>query len=132
MNVVGTLLLLCALLMSLFFLFFATLRRAGFSIICITVGIIAFFLWQDHHRNIAFESLSLGADASDVISLVGSPPRVTDGTEWVEVGLKKSKTELIPGCRKEFWYASFLYPERLSFCFSENDKLIHKYRWSSW
>src|SRR4051812_5030759 len=108
MNLVGTISLLFALVMSVFFLFFTTLRRAGFTIICITIGIIMFFVWQDHHRNIGFESLSLGADASVVISMVGSPPRTTDGTEWVEAGFKKSKAELIPGCTKEFWYASFL------------------------
>ena len=132
MNLVGTLLLLLAVAAGLGMLATKRLRAIGLVFLAIGVGGISFFMWQSAQRNAAFDAMALGVSTAYVAAAVGSPPRVTDGTEWVESGYKRSASELIPGCVREYWYSSFLFPEKLSFCFNSSRKLIHKYRYTSW
>lgn len=82
----------------------------------------------------AMRELQIGSSYDQLISIAGDPDYVTDGTVDVEPAFKKSDDQLIPGCVKEVWYE---YPlghmlSKYSFCFDKDDKLIHKYHWSSW
>jgi hypothetical protein len=131
MNVIGTLLLLFASFAGLI-IYLTYSQMTGLLVLVTSFSVISYFVWQASYRNSAFDSIAIGSPAAQVIVEIGNPPRVTNGTEWVEEGFKRSASELIPGCVKEYWYASFLYPERLSFCFDSNQNLIHKYRYLLW
>jgi len=107
-------------------------RRIGILALLIGLIGIGFFVWRDGNRTAGFESVALGMSEMQVQSTIGAPPRVTDGTEWVEPGYKRAASELVPGCVREYWYSAFLYPDALSLCFNASGKLIHKARYSSW
>ena len=132
MSVIDTSLLLLVIVAGLSMLVTRRLRAVGLVLLLMSAGGIFFLMWQSSQRNAAFESIKLGTTAADVAAAIGDPPRVTDGTEWIEPGYKRSADELISGCVREYWYSSFLYPEKLSLCFDSSSRLIHKYRYVSW
>jgi hypothetical protein len=132
MNVIGTLILLLGAAVGLVMTATRRVRLVGLAILTLSAGLICFFMWQSSQRYDAFESVALGASEAAVVAALGDPPRVTDGSEWVEAGYKRSEGELIPGCVREYWYSAFFYPEKLSLCFDSSGVLIHKYRYTSW
>lgn len=132
MNVVGTLILIVFVFLGLVLLPFKRTRVVGLSLAATSIACIGFFIYQSSARNSAFENAKIGQTETEIITQVGNPPRVTDGTEWVEEGVKRSDDELMPNCTKEYWYHSFLFPEALSFCFNVSGTLIYKYRYVSW
>jgi hypothetical protein len=132
MNVVGTLILIIFGFIGLALLLFKRTRVVGLSLAAFSFAFIGFFIYQSSARNAAFENVKIGQSEAEIIVAIGKPPRVTDGTEWVEEGVKRSASELIPGCTKEYWYNAFLFPEALSLCFNANGKLIYKYRYVFW
>ena len=132
MNVVGTLILIICVFIGLVLLPFKRTRVVGLSLAAFSFACIGFFTYQSSTRNTAFENVKIGQTEAEIIATIGKPPRVTDGTEWVDVGIKRNASELIPNCTKEYWYNSFLFPEALSLCFNANGNLIYKYRYVSW
>ena len=132
MNVVGTLILITCVFIGLVLLPFKRTRVVGLSLTVFSFACIGFFIHQSSARNAAFENVTIGQSEAEIIAAIGKPPRITDGTEWVEEGVKRNASELIPSCIKEYWYNSFLFPEALSLCFNTNGKLIYKYRYVSW
>lgn len=132
MNVVGTLLLIVCFFVGLLFILFGRTRAVGIFMAVLSTVSIGIFVCQANNRNAAFDGAESGQTEAEIVAAFGEPPRVTDGTEWVESGVKRSAGELIQNCTKEYWYYSHIYPEALSFCFNSNGNLIHKYRYSSW
>lgn len=132
MNAIGTLVLILGAVAGLVMVAVRRVRYAGLVVLVSSVGFLCFFIWQFSHRSTAFESIALGASEATVVAALGAPPRVTDGSEWVEPGYPRTEAELIPGCVREYWYASFLFPEKLSLCFDSDHVLIHKNRHTSW
>ncbi|MCC2666876.1 MAG: hypothetical protein K0S63_792 [Gammaproteobacteria bacterium] len=132
MNVVGTLILITCVFVGLVLLPFKRTRVVGLSLVGFSFACIGFFIHQSSVRNAAFENVTIGQSEAEIIAAIGKPLRITDGTEWVEEGVKRNASELIPNCTKEYWYNSFLFPEALSLCFNTNGKLIYKYRYVSW
>jgi hypothetical protein len=104
----------------------------GVAILVLGVGGIAFYFWQGRHWVSGYERAHVGQTERDIVALLGIPPRVTDGTEWVEPGVKKVPSAIVPGCVKELWYNEFLFPAAFSFCFDSESRLLSKYYWSSW
>ncbi|MBN1009200.1 hypothetical protein [Amphritea pacifica] len=82
----------------------------------------------------AMEVLKIGSSYSELLDIAGEPSYETDGTAWVEPDFKKTEDQIIPGCVKEVWYESKvkIAPSKFSFCFDSEEKLIHKYHWTSW
>jgi len=111
---------------------FRVSRYLGVAILFIGVGGVAFYLWQGRHWVNGYESAHIGQTERDIVALLGTPPRVTDGTEWVEPGVKMAPSAIPTGCVKEFWYNEFLFPTAFSFCFDTESRLLRKYYWSSW
>lgn len=132
MNVVGTIALFLSLLVGVSFCFYCRTRYIGIFALSLASSVITFFVWQSHHWSTGFESVALGVSAQEVVSLVGTPQRITDGTLWVEPQFKKSGTELVPDCTMEYWYNVFYFPAAYSFCFNERSVLIYKYNWVLW
>lgn len=101
-------------------------------VLVVLVGGIIVFELQKPSK--AMRELQIGSSYEQLISIAGEPSYVTDGTVDVEPAFKKSDDQLIPGCVKEAWYEYplGLMPSKYSFCFDNDDKLIHKYHWSSW
>jgi len=48
------------------------------------VGGIGFYLWQARNWVNSYEVTHLGFTETQVVKLLGSPTRTTEGTEWVE------------------------------------------------
>lgn len=132
MNVIGTLVLTVSFLIGVVLITIRRTRYFGLALVFVTGSAIAFFVWQSYRWQRGFDVVALGATEHEVISLVGAPQRITDGTLWVEPGFKKSGTELVPGCTKEYWYNVFYFPVAYSFCFNERSLLIDKYNWVLW
>ena len=132
MNIVGTIILVLAVLGGAILLIPRRTRFVGYTFFALGCGGIGFFIWQYAQWSAGYESVQMGASEQEVITRVGKPPRVTDGSEWVVPGYKKGSSELVPGCVREYWYPAFLTPEQYSFCFSAEAKLIKKYHWVSY
>jgi len=132
MNVFGTLAIIAVLVAGIVFLFFRQTRELGAALALLAIA----FVWAAHDRyagpSQAYESLPLGASESDLAKVAGFSSRITDGSEWVEAGVRRIPEELIPGCVREYWYNYFFLPDAVSFCFDRHGKLIHKGRYSSW
>ncbi|RYD96974.1 MAG: hypothetical protein EOP50_06140 [Sphingobacteriales bacterium] len=132
MNTLGTLGLLSGFIGGLSMLLFPRLRIAGVVIAGVVIA-IAFVLHQRYaSAMLAFQNLPLDISEQTLVAVAGPSSRVTDGSEWVEPGVKRSSTELISGCTREYWYSYFFLPDAVSFCFSHQGKLVHKSRYSSW
>ncbi len=132
MNVEGTIAIAISLLVGAVLLFIRRTRYVGLIVFTLPVCALAYFLWQENSWAVGFEEVKLGATEKEVISVVGKPQRITDGTVWVEPGYKKSDSELVRGCVKEYWYNVFYFPVAYSFCFNKRLELIHKYNWVLW
>lgn len=132
MNVIGTLALVASCLLGTILFLFRKTRNLGLSFILLAGGCIVFLLLQSHNWETAFEAIMLGNSEHNVISKMGTPQRITDGTLWVEPEFKKGPSELVPGCMQEYWYNAFLFPEAYSFCFNKDAVLIQKYKWAMW
>jgi hypothetical protein len=132
MNIIGTLVLILSFLVGTTLSFIRRTRKIGLIFVLVASGSITYFWWQSHHWATGFEAVALGASEREVILLVGTPQRITGGTLWVEPQFKKSNSELMPGCTKEYWYNVFYFPVAYSFCFNERSVLIQKYNWVLW
>ena len=82
----------------------------------------------------SYGKIQLGDSVQKLIDLAGDPNYETDGTKWVEPQHTKSENELIEGCKRELWYKVKYnpMPEKWSYCFDVNEKLIHEEHWVSW
>jgi len=132
MNTTGCLSLLVSIIAGLFAISFRKTRIVGLATLFLAVVFIAFYIWQAHHFADGFDAAPLGASENDVVALLGSPRRITDGSEIAEPGVKKSPDQMTPLCVKEFWYHEFFQPSAFAFCFDAGGHLINKYNWSSW
>jgi hypothetical protein len=103
------------------------LRSSTSYFLILVFPLLSWFLW-----NLFFYPIHLGATEEQVRKRFGVPERITDCTEWVERGFKKSQDQIVPGCVKEFWYYGTPLPAATSYSFDENGKLIDSYFWSSW
>ncbi len=103
------------------------------GVILIIFGLLAYFILKPSKPTLAMETLVLGSSYNQLVAIAGEPSYITDGTAWVEPQHKKATEQLVKGCVKEAWYESKLkLPSKYAFCYSVNDKLLHKYHWSSW
>jgi hypothetical protein len=132
MNVFGVLTVIAVLAAGVVLLFFREARMLGAVLALLAIA----FVWAANDRyagpSQAYESLPLGTSEGDLAKVAGFSPRITDGSEWVEAGVRRTPSELIPGCVREYWYNYFFLPDAVSFCFDRHGKLIHKGRYSSW
>ncbi len=111
-------------------------KLKSIAAICIGFLIFLFVYWNMVEANLAksYGKLQLGDSVQKLIDLAGDPNYETDGTKWVEPQHTKSENELIEGCKRELWYKVKYnpMPEKWSYCFDVNEKLIHKEHWVSW
>jgi predicted membrane metal-binding protein len=132
MNTVGTALIILSILLGAILCCWRRARYFGLAIGLCGVGFFVFFYWQSARWEDAFKRLAIGASEQEIVVAMGLAPRITDCTEQIIPGYKKSKSQLIPGCVKEYWYRAFLWPEQLSYSFNAQGKLIDKYIYFSY
>jgi hypothetical protein len=132
MNTIGCLILLVSITAGLFATAFKRTMIVGLATLFLAAVVIVFYVWQAYHFSNGFDAARLGESETDVIALLGSPRRITNGSEIPEPGVKKSREQMTPGCVKELWYHEFFQPSAFAFCFDADDHLINKYNWSSW
>jgi hypothetical protein len=132
MNTIGCLILLVSIIVALFAIAFKRTMIVGLATLFLAAVVIVFYVWQAYHFANGFDAARLGGSETEVVALMGSPRRITDGSESPEPGVKKAREQLTPGCVKELWYHEFFQPSAFAFCFDADDHLIDKYNWSSW
>src|SRR3990167_10525412 len=115
MNTLGTLAILVAVAAGLILICIKQVRVLGVSLLIIAIGTATYILHRDREQGLASSRIVLGASEAEVVLALGTPPRVTDGSEWVSRGFKRNPEELIPGCVREFWYGAFFFPYQESF-----------------
>jgi len=125
----GFVVLLAAL--ALLALFFRAYRPAG-AVGLLVVGVwVGALLWEGAGYRSAFLEIEQGTSESVVLTLMGTPDRITDGTLSVYGG-PRSETQLIEGCRKEFWYVAALSPEQWSICIDAKGVVVEAYHHASY
>ena len=73
----------------------------------------------------------MGTSATEVQEKLGSPNRITDGTESVYGGQRRA--DQIPDrCVTEYWYKSVLTPEQWALCFDSSGFLVAKQHYASY
>jgi hypothetical protein len=110
-------------------------RRTRWIGMVLGLGAVAFAVgvhWRDTQVFKGMAGITPRASESEVLSALGQPDRITDGTEWVEAGIPRSPGEYIPGCVREYWYHAFFFPYAQSLCFDANQRLIRITTYSSW
>lgn len=126
MNVIGTTLIFIGLLAGTALAIHRKFRFIGIVTLAGLVSLASFYIWQSYNWDAAFENLNIGSTEQSVIAVIGLPSRITDYSESVIQGCKKTNSELIADCSKEYWYMYFLFPQQLSFSFNAQNRLIHK------
>jgi len=130
MNIFGLLFLLFLLVTGMIILFFKP-----FSIwLCVCACLVGMFLivalYQYEIRAIiSFPQIEIGASRAQVEHIMGKPDHVTD------CAFSPIYNEAISprhGCISEFWYLSTILPGAWQFSFDKEQKLIYKYRWTSY
>lgn len=83
---------------------------------------------QDRQYGTIYERAANGAPKATVVDQLGSATDVTLGASDPDGGTLDDSHH----CAVTLWYNSFFSIERYQFCYSADDKLVHKYRWTSW
>ncbi len=90
-----------------------------------------FLFWQGSQYRSCFDSVGQGNSEAEVVAIMGSPHRSTDGTVSIYGGPKPS-TEETPGCVRELWYRAALTPEQWAICFDDEGRVIDKFHYASY
>jgi hypothetical protein len=106
-------------------------KIGGILLIALAISLVSYrsyAMYQDHEFREGYRTMSIGDSEESLLTLVGKPDKLTDGTIWPDTGGKKLTHQLANGCVKEYWYVNYLrfQVSSWSYCFDGNDKLLHK------
>jgi hypothetical protein len=127
MNLHGVILLLGLIASGLVLIALSTTRRIGWIVETTGLAALAWFAYRDFSFQGAFNSAQLGDRRTAIVERIGQPTTVTAANADPDGG-----TFGEAGCDTNLWYNSFFLVERHQYCYSADDVLIYKYRWSSW
>ena len=109
-------------------------KKVGALATIVLALIVFFFIVRPDLPATAMKDLEEGSDVQELLDIAGKASYETDGTLGVERTRKKAQYQLVEECVRELWYESWIsfMPDKYSFCYDQNNKLVHKYHWSSW
>ena len=131
MNVTTVVFLLVMALAGIGMSLVSRIRVIGLLVITACCLATAFFWWQARQHRVAFADVRNGDVEQEIVELMGSPDRATDGTVSVYGGPKR-RIELTPGCTREIWYVATLTPEQWAICFDKNGLVVDKFHYASY